>query len=232
MRDDAASQADYEPQTRVKLLGGAVALVEDPLRRLFESAGLVALGTTGKSTVVERGEYTWEVRTDVAVSSVVKGETNERVISAFHDVMPNEEPDDRWLQGHRVLVFLDAREAEDGRGLAGYTVHTPWGFRQVSEAELAAYGRRLAALARAERRGTARESTIVRLDRFIRQKRRAGGAERRRPDQPFGQIHRSRSSRRPALPRRPRSHAKAARFCLVRCRPVLIIGRSEVPARS
>ena len=142
-------------------MGGAIALVEDPLRRLYDGAGMVALGTAGKSTVVKQGEYTWEMRTDLAVSSVVKGETNERVIAVFHDQMPGEEPDGRWRQGNRVLVFLDPREAEDGRGLAGYTVHTPWGFRELAETELAAYGRRLAALGRAERRGAARPEDLA-----------------------------------------------------------------------
>jgi hypothetical protein len=142
-------------------MGGALAVTEDPVRRLYGDAGLVVFGVAGKSVVVRREEYTWEVRTDLVLSSVVKGDTRERVISVFHDQMPDEPAESEWQPGDRMLAFLDPREAENGRSLEGYVAHTAFGLKKLSEAEVAAYGRRLEALARIARKGAARPADAL-----------------------------------------------------------------------
>jgi hypothetical protein len=142
-------------------LGGAIAVTEEPIRELYAGAALVVSGVAGKSVVARRGEYTWEVRTDVVLSSVLKGETRERVISVFHDQMPDEAPAERWPAAERVLAFLDPREAESGRGSDGYATHTVFGLKTLSEADLAAYVRRLEELALISRRSSPRPAELL-----------------------------------------------------------------------
>ncbi len=130
-------------------LGGAVMLVREPLRRAYDDAGLVVVGVAGKSVVVRREEYAWQVRTDLVISAVYKGKTGERVISVFHDQMPGEAPASRLQPGDRVLGFLAPRQAANGRGTDGYVAtDAVRGVATLSAAELASYSLRLAALSR------------------------------------------------------------------------------------
>lgn len=148
---------EAEPVT----LGGAMAIAVEPMRRLYEDTSLVVLAVVGKSVAVRQQEYTSEIRTELVISSVLKGGTRERVISIYHDQMPDEDPASRWQPGVNVLAFLEPREAETGRGSDGYVADGLSGLRELPAAELEAYRERIEALARIPRSGTARPTELL-----------------------------------------------------------------------
>jgi Carboxypeptidase regulatory-like domain len=130
---------------------GVLAVSEIPLRKTFAGSPLVVLAVAGKSVPLGHGDW-MDVRTDLVISTVLKGETRERVISVYHD-QDDDDPANRLRPGDRVLAFLEPRE-EGGRNAEGYDTVSPGvGLRRLSAAESAAYGERLEALARMTRDG-------------------------------------------------------------------------------
>lgn len=144
------------------VLGGVIIMPEEPMHRLYEETSLVVLGVAGKSVTVRQQEYTREVRTELVISSVLKGDTRERVISIYHDQMPDEDPAGRLQLGKNMLVFLNPREAENGRGSDGYVAADALsGLRELPDADLAAYQERIEALARIPESGAARPAELL-----------------------------------------------------------------------
>ena len=142
--------------------GGVIMVREEPMHRLYENTSLVVLAVARKSVAVRQQEYTSEVRTELVISSVLKGDTRERVISVYHDQNPDEDPASRLQSGHNVLAFLEPREAETGRGSDGYVAADALSaLRELSDAELEAYRERIEALARIPRSGTARPAELL-----------------------------------------------------------------------
>jgi len=149
-----------EPEGGV--LGGVLAVPMEPVHRLYEETSLVVLGVAGKSVTVRQQEYTWEVRTELVISSVLKGDTRERVISVYHDLWSDEDPASRLQPGNNVLAFLNPREAENGRGSDGYVAADALtGLRELPDAELAAYQERIEALAQIPESGAARPAEVL-----------------------------------------------------------------------
>ncbi|HEV2856369.1 MAG TPA: carboxypeptidase-like regulatory domain-containing protein [Thermoanaerobaculia bacterium] len=143
-------------------LGGVVVVTAEPVRRLYEDSSLVVLAAVRKSVTVRQQEYTSEVRTELVISSVLKGDTRERVISVYHDQMPDEDPASRLQPGVNVLAFLEPREAETGRGSDGYVATDALsGLRELPAAELKAYRERIEALAQIPRSGPARPAELL-----------------------------------------------------------------------
>ncbi|HEX5716087.1 MAG TPA: carboxypeptidase-like regulatory domain-containing protein [Thermoanaerobaculia bacterium] len=143
-------------------LGGVIFTPEEPLHSLYEEASLVVLGVAGKSVTVRQQDYTGEVRTEIVISSVLKGDTRERVISVYHNQMPDEDPENRLQPGNNVLVFLNPREAENGRGSDGYVAADALsGLRELADEELAAYQERIEALAQIPESGAARPAEFL-----------------------------------------------------------------------
>lgn len=155
------SIAAGESESETITLGGIGTAVE-PMQRLYEDTSLVVLAVAGKSVAVRQQEDTSEVRTELVISSVLKGDTRERVISVYHDQMLDEDPASRFQPGDHVLAFLDPREAETGRGSDGYVATDGLsGLRELSAAELEAYQERIEALARIPRSGPARPAELL-----------------------------------------------------------------------
>ncbi|HEX7180504.1 MAG TPA: carboxypeptidase-like regulatory domain-containing protein, partial [Thermoanaerobaculia bacterium] len=151
-----AGEPAFEP------LGGVIVVPVEPLHRLYENTSLVVLAVAGKSATVRKKDYTSEVRTELVISSVLKGDTRERVISVYHDQMPHEGPASRLQPGDNVLAFLEPREAENGRGSDGYVAaDAVSGLKELPNAELEAYRERVEALAQIPRSGTARPAELL-----------------------------------------------------------------------
>jgi len=143
-------------------LGGVIAMPVEPMYRLYEETGLVVVGVAGESVAVGEQDYTSEVRTEIVISSVLKGDTRERVISVYHDQMPDEDPASRLRPGDNVLAFLNPRETEDGGGPDGYVAADALsGLRELPDAELKAWQERIAALAEIPESGPARPAEIL-----------------------------------------------------------------------
>ncbi len=141
---------------------GVIAMDTPPMRKVYDRANLVVLAVVKKSVITEEDEYSSEVRTDLVISSVLKGETRERVVSLYHSQRTDEDPESRLQPGNNVVAFLDPRDAEDGRGTDGYTVTDHmFGFQKLDKVEVAAYRERLEALAEVPKDGMARlEETL------------------------------------------------------------------------
>jgi hypothetical protein len=151
-----------ELETGSITVDGGIGVAAEPIRRLYEDTSLVVLAVAGKSVAVRQQEYTVEVRTDLVISSVLKGDTRERVISVYHDQMPDEDPASRLQPGVKVLAFLEPREAETGRGSDGYVATDALsGLRELPAPELEAYRDRIEALGRIPRSGTARPAKLL-----------------------------------------------------------------------
>ncbi len=143
-------------------LGGAIAVPAEPMHRLYEETSLVVLGVAGKSVIVRQQDYTSEVRTEIVISSVLKGDTRERVISVYHDQMSDEDPENRLQPGNNILAFLTPREAENGRGSDGYVAADALsGLRELPDEEVAAYQERIEALAQIPESGAARPAEML-----------------------------------------------------------------------
>lgn len=137
-------------------LGGVLIVPVEPMHRLYEDTSLVAVGVAGKSVIVRQQDYTWEVRTELVISSVLKGETSERVISIYHDQMTDEDPANRLRPGANVLAFVNPREAD------GYVAADELsGIRELTDAELAAYEERIEALEQIPESGAARPAELL-----------------------------------------------------------------------
>jgi hypothetical protein len=157
-----AWQSIVAGESETVALGGAIMVAAEPMRRLYENTSLVALAVAGKSVIVRRQEYISEVRTELVISSVLKGDTRERVISVYHDQMPDEDPASRLPPGDNVLAFLEPREGETGWGSDGYVAADALsGLRELPDAELEAYRERIEALAQIPRSGTARPAELL-----------------------------------------------------------------------
>lgn len=143
-------------------LGGVITVPMEPMHRLYEETSLIVLGVAGKSVTVRQQDYTWEVRTEVVISSVLKGDTRERVITVYHDQWSEEDPANRFQPGSNMLAFLNPREAENGRGSDGYVAADALtGLRELADEELDAYQERIEALEQIPESGAARPAEIL-----------------------------------------------------------------------
>ena len=143
-------------------LGGVIAMPVEPMHSLYEESGLVVLAVAGKSVPVGQEEYSSEVRTELVISSVLKGDTRERVISVYHDQRPDEAPESRFQPGAHVLAFLNPRGAEYGERSDGYvSADAVSGLRVLPEAEIEPYRERIEALAQIPESGEARPAELL-----------------------------------------------------------------------
>lgn len=139
-------------------LGGVIVMPVEPMHSLYEESSLVVLAVAGKSVPVGEEEYTSEVRTELVISSVLKGDTRERVISVYHDQRPDEDPEHRLHPGAHVLAFLNSRRAENGGYVAADALS---GFRVLPEEEVGPYRERIEALEQIPESGEARPAEIL-----------------------------------------------------------------------
>lgn len=136
-------------------LGGVqVNIFQVLLRKAFAESELVAVATVGRSVVVEEVEGYVGIRTELVLSSVLKGKTWERAVSVYHHQTQKEEAS-RWRPGDTVLAFLEPREAGHGKPAEGYVAAAPplgAASGMIGE-EFDAYRRQTEALARLAEQG-------------------------------------------------------------------------------
>jgi len=130
---------------------------QDLLREAYAASSLVALATVEGSVTApgkEEGEA-GESRTDLLLSSVLKGATGERIVTVFHREERDDDRPNPFRPGEKVLAFLVPREPLDGRrGSDGYApAAIGFSLKRMSEADLEAYTQRIAALAAITRDG-------------------------------------------------------------------------------
>lgn len=131
----------------------------DSLQELFAESELVVSGVAGASIAIDPDDPE-EVRTELRVTSVLKGRHTGKSLFIRHSEGAE------WghlAPGAKILAFLTSEGSEGDRATyvsADYQA----GLKVLSEAEMAAYGERIEALARISRRG---DPTPVRLVEWL-----------------------------------------------------------------
>ncbi|HWT02085.1 MAG TPA: hypothetical protein VN256_17680 [Pyrinomonadaceae bacterium] len=122
-----------------------------PLRTLYLTSDLVVAGSVGETTAVELVSHSEEnsyenylMRTDLKVSSTVKGAGNYSLVRVYHPGWKREgrivHPLDDYADGgNKLLVFLRQREGGDGYQL----VNIRDGVKSLTDAALKVYVQRL-----------------------------------------------------------------------------------------
>lgn len=136
---------------------GVMIMEAEPLRQVYDESSLVVVATVGRSVAVP-GEHEWsnDVRTELVVDEVLKGETGERIVH----LTPPPQPELR--QGETVLAFLvpgprDGRRQTDVYVPADYS----FGLKKLNKAELASYAERIRALGEITRDGAPHPADLV-----------------------------------------------------------------------
>ena len=121
-----------------------------PLRTLYVISDLVVVGSFGETTAVEivnpGGENSYEnysMRTDLKVSSTVKGAGNHSLLHVYHYGWKEEgkiaHPLERFSGSDKLLIFLRQREGGDGYQI----VDMGRGVKSLTDAALKVYVQRL-----------------------------------------------------------------------------------------
>lgn len=157
-RREVGMQAMATGEEVEHVLVGAMAVAQEPLRRLFEDSELVVLAIAGSSVVIEQGKDFGEVATDFVVSSTFKGRAPGRGVRVYHT---KAEEVGRVAPGTRVLAFLRTRDEETSRRAVYESADYHFGLKVLPAAELQAYGERLTALARLLRHGEPHPADLI-----------------------------------------------------------------------
>lgn len=125
-------------------MGGAMFVEAAPLREVFHASELVIIATAGESVAFEPNGESEELRTELFVTSVLKGEAPQEVLTVER-YGPRDPDLDEMPPGSTVLAFLNP--AEEG---IWQSADWHFGLRVLPADTLAAYEERLAKLGRIE----------------------------------------------------------------------------------
>src|SRR5262245_55470479 len=157
-----------------KLITTAGAMVIDmpsSLLDLYRQSDLIAIAQVGRSVVAgtDNEMKLTQVRTDLRISSQLKGENDQKVTPIYHWVnnvynrwVHNASPPE-FKQGARLLVFLRFRKTEDGKRLEGFEV-IGWEGKSIKELDdgaLVVYRQRIEELTAIFQRGDPEPAEIV-----------------------------------------------------------------------
>jgi len=120
-------------------------VISKPLRTLYKESDLVAVVRVGDSVAVETQKYARLVKTTLLLSTLLKGESEEKTVDFYHYVWGEEEAGGQnvYLKGETLLVFLKPREKGDGYVVAD----GERGVKQLPDDALKVYVRRIEELA-------------------------------------------------------------------------------------
>lgn len=161
---DISVQADLEVDleaqaSSIETTGDLVFDLPDNLRDLYTESELVVRGVAGATLGVDPDDPQ-EVETELRVTSVLKGGRAGKSLFIRHSEGAG------WghlAPGAKVLAFLNVGDLE-GKRATYVSADYQSGLKVLSDAEIAAYGERLDALARISRRG---EPSPVRLVEWL-----------------------------------------------------------------
>jgi hypothetical protein len=144
-------------------VGGMVSTMPSSLLDLYRQSDLIAIAQVGRSVVAgtdNEMKFT-QVRTDLGISSQLKGENDRQVIPFYHWV--NNAHPFEFKQGARLLVLLQFRKTDDGKRLDGFEA-IGWEGKSIKELDdgaLAVYRQRIEELTAIFRRGDPEPAEIV-----------------------------------------------------------------------
>lgn len=123
----------------------ACPVIPKPLRVMYEDSALVAVVRVGDSVAVSSQGHSTLTKTALRISSLLKGESKERVVNLYHHVWRDVEGDSfgAYEKNDVLLVFLTPGENGDGYLPADYAR----GVKKLPPDDLKVYVRRLEELA-------------------------------------------------------------------------------------
>jgi hypothetical protein len=147
---------------RELIMGAMARFPIKSLLDLYQQSDLVAIAHVGRSVVAGTdGEMrTKQIRTDLRISSLFKGEDNQQVIPFYHWRMAGYPA--QFKQGDRLLVLLRRRASENGQRPDGYLAS--WWTNSIKELDdnaLAIYRQRIEELTAIFQRGNPEPAEIV-----------------------------------------------------------------------
>lgn len=138
---DTPIRVSLEPNIASATMG---VIVSDPatLLKLHQDSELIAIATIGKSRIVKTEDDTQQLQTMLQLSSILKGDTNQRAVPLYHWI--SEEKKDELKPGDRLLVFLDQRKSDEGKPMDGFETHD-WSrsIRKLDDDALSIYRQRI-----------------------------------------------------------------------------------------
>jgi carboxypeptidase family protein len=169
---DTSFEVTMKENRKVITTAGAMVIdMPSSLLDLHRQSDLIAIAQVGRSVVAgtDNEMKLTQVRTDLRISSQLKGENDQQVIPFYHWI---NNVYDRWInnasppefkQGARLLVFLQFRKTEDGKRLDGFEV-IGWEGKSIKELDdgaLAVYRQRIEELTAIFRRVDPEPAEIV-----------------------------------------------------------------------
>lgn len=143
---EQSQQRSIEVKMEVGSAGsGIIVSYPKPLRALYRESDLIVIATVGNAKKVASEDERSLMKTALTVSSTLKGKAKATVY-VYHWVYKDEFHE--FAAGNKLLLFLQKREAEDGRQ-QGYEVDdVSYGVKQLADADLGVYQQRIEELAR------------------------------------------------------------------------------------
>jgi len=160
---DTRLEVTMKANRKLVTMGGAMGIdAPSSLLDLYRQSDLIAIGHMGRSVVAGTdGEMKMkQFKTDLHISSRFKGEDSQRAISLYHWGMDGYPA--QFMQGDRLLVFLQRRESEHGERLDGYEASS-WGngIKKLDDGALAVYRQRVEELRAIFRGGDPEPAELV-----------------------------------------------------------------------
>src|SRR5262249_35199085 len=146
------------------VMGGAIGIdMPSSLLDLYRQSDLITIAQVGRSVVAgtDKEMQLTQVRTDLRISSQLKGENDQQVIHFYY--WANDDNPVAFKQGARLLVFLQFRKTEDGKRMDGFEI-IGWernSIKELDDGALAVYRQRIEELTAIVRRGDPDPAEVV-----------------------------------------------------------------------
>lgn len=158
LKSGETTQYNATMQAQAVIMGGAIAIVQRPLRLLYTESDSIVTARVGKSVVVKKEENNSLMKTALDVSATIKSDRKQSVIYVYHWGWGE---DKKFPGGHttgdKLLVFLKRSEQ-----YKGYEIFDPnYGVKKLSDDELNVYRQRIEELAAISKQAKPDTAAIV-----------------------------------------------------------------------
>lgn len=119
-------------------MGEIVISPPEPLRNLYFESDLIVVASVGKSVSLESKEHGEMMKTELRISSTIKGKGRKRVVYLHH--WKWKDPESRFTEGDSLLFFLKPHaNARDGYEVS----QEMYGIKKLSTRDLSVYAERM-----------------------------------------------------------------------------------------
>ncbi|HJQ22793.1 MAG TPA: carboxypeptidase-like regulatory domain-containing protein [Blastocatellia bacterium] len=135
-----STELQLAAKTELVTVGGAMVVVPQPLRALYNESELIIVGRVGRSKTVKTTETNEMQKTTLEVASLVKGSSRRGRITVYNWGWGEDKQFPGGLKtGDTALFFLKKRDGGDGFEINDYS----YGVKKLAPADLSVYLKRL-----------------------------------------------------------------------------------------